>query len=64
MKKYQVVVDNESAEVLFELLHSLPCVKEVKSADVSDAYTIASQEALSEDWLSEDDDELQRMYSK
>jgi hypothetical protein len=64
MKKYQVVVDNESAEVLIELLHSLPYVKEVKSADVSDAYAIASQEALSEDWLSEDDDELQRMYSK
>lgn len=46
------------------LLQSLPSVKEVKQAGTIDAYTLASERALSEDWLAEEDDELQRMYNK
>ena len=64
MKKYEVIVEDESAEQLNELLQSLPYVKEVKQKDVVNAYTLASEEALSEDWLAQEDDELQRMYKK
>lgn len=64
MKKYEVVVEDESAELLTELLKSLPYIKEVKRKDTADAYTLASESALSEDWLADDDDELQRMYKK
>jgi len=64
MKKYEVVVEDESAVLLTELLKSLPYVKDVKQKDTIDTYTLASEGALSEDWLAEDDDELQRMYKK
>lgn len=64
MKKYEVVVEDESAVLLTELLQSLPYVKEVKQKDVVDAYTLASESSLSADWLAEEDDELQRMYKK
>ena len=64
MKKYEVVVEDESAGLLTELLQSLPYVKEVKQKGTIDPYTLASESALSTDWLAEDDDELQRMYKK
>ena len=64
MKKYEVTVEDESAERLNKLLQSLPYVKEVKPKDNIDAYTLASEGGLSEDWLTEEDDELQRMYKK
>ncbi len=64
MKKYEVIVEDEGAEQLNELLRSLPFVKEVKQKNTVDAYTLASEKALSEDWLAEEDDELQRMYKK
>lgn len=64
MKKYEVIVEDESAELLTELLRSLPYIKEVKQKDAIDPYTLAFESALSEDWLAEDDDELQRMYKK
>lgn len=64
MKKYEVVVEDESAGLLTELLKSLPYVKDVKQKTSIDAYTLASESSLSEDWLAEDDDELQRMYEK
>ncbi len=64
MKKYEVVVEDESAILLTELLQSLPYVKEIKQKDTVDAYTLASESSLSEDWLAEDDDELKRMYKK
>jgi len=64
MKKYEVVVEDEGAVLLTDLLKSLPYVKEVKQKDAIDGYTLASESALSEDWLAEDDDELQRMYKK
>jgi hypothetical protein len=63
MKKYEIVVDDENAALLTELLKSLAYVKEVRQKDSIDAYTLASENALSEDWLAEDDDELQRLYA-
>ena len=63
MKKYEIVVDDENAVLLTELLKSLTYVKEVRQKDSIDAYTLASENALSEDWLAEDDDELQRLYT-
>lgn len=62
MKKYEVMVEDESAELLTDLLHSLPYVKEVKQTEQINDYTLASEAALSEDWLAEEDDDLQRMY--
>jgi hypothetical protein len=64
MKKYEVVVEDESAEILTELLKSLPYIKEVKPKEAVDFYTLASEDALSKDWLAEDDDELQKLYNK
>jgi hypothetical protein len=64
MKKYEVIVEDENSDKLSALLQSLPYVKEVKESSLVDIYSAASEESLSEDWLSEDDDELQRLYSK
>ena len=64
MKKYEVIVEDSSAEKLSELLNSLPYVKDVKQAGSVSSYTLASEEALSEDWLAEEDDELQKLYKK
>ena len=64
MKKYEVIVEDENAVLLTDLLQSLPYVKEVKQIAPIDAYTLASEKALSADWLVEEDDELQRMYNK
>jgi hypothetical protein len=64
MKKYEVIVEDENSERLSALLQSLPYVKEVKESSLVNIYSVASEESLSEDWLSEDDDELQRLYSK
>jgi hypothetical protein len=63
MKKYEVIVEDENSERLSALLQSLPYVKEVKESSLVNIYSVASEESLSEDWLSEDDDELQRLYS-
>jgi hypothetical protein len=62
MKKYEVTVDDENAVLLMDLLHSLPYVKQVNQTETINEYTLASEESLSEDWLAEEDDELQRMY--
>jgi hypothetical protein len=64
MKKYEVIVEDENSEKLSALLQSLPYVKEVKESSLVNIYSVASEESLSEDWLSDDDDELQRLYSK
>jgi hypothetical protein len=64
MKKYEVIVEDEDAEQLTNMLESLPFVKQVKQTDVKDAYTLASEQALSEDWLTAEDDELQKLYNK
>ena len=64
MKKYEIIVEDEGAKMLTALLQTLPYVKQVKETDTIDPYTLASEEALSEDWLAEEDDELQRMYKK
>lgn len=64
MKKYEVIVEDENAVLLTDLLQSLPYIKEVKQTNDIDAYTLASEKALSEDWMAEEDDELQRIYNK
>ncbi|MEJ7677271.1 MAG: hypothetical protein WKG06_05235 [Segetibacter sp.] len=64
MKKYEVIVEDENAVLLTDLLQSLPYVRGVNQIGTIDAYTLASEKALSEDWLAEEDDELQRMYNK
>lgn len=64
MKKYEIIVEDEGATTLTALLQTLSYVKQVKETDVIDPYTLISEEALSEDWLIEEDDELQKMYRK
>ena len=64
MKKYEVTVEDESSALLTALLQTLPYVKEVKQSDAISAFTLASEESLAEDWLAEEDDELQRMYKQ
>ncbi|MBY0478902.1 MAG: hypothetical protein K2Q24_14730 [Chitinophagaceae bacterium] len=65
MKKYEVFVDDEKAEELTSLLKKLPYVKEVKESEqLTDLYTLASEKSLSEDWLLNEDDALQKLYGK
>lgn len=65
MKKYEVFVEDEKAEELTSLLKKLPYVKEVKESEqLTDIYTLASEKSLSEDWLLNEDDELQKLYGK
>ena len=63
MKKYEIIVEDAKAEELEELLNKLPYVKQVKESDnIIDVYSLAPEKSLSEDWLVEEDDELQKMY--
>ena len=65
MKKIHVIVEDSKAKELTALLEKLPYVKEVKESDEEiDSYSLASEQSLSEDWLLEDDDELQKLYGK
>lgn len=65
MKKYEVFVEDEKAEELTSLLRKLPYVKEIKESEqLIDIYTLASEKSLSEDWLLNEDDELQKLYGK
>jgi len=64
MKKYEVIVDDAKAAELTELLKKLPYVKMVRESNTVDSYTLASEESLREDWMVEDDDELQKLYGK
>lgn len=65
MRKYEIVIEDDKAEEWMTLLQGLPYVKEVKETTVRpDAYSLASEEALAEDWLLEEDDELQKLYGK
>jgi uncharacterized protein YlbG (UPF0298 family) len=65
MKRYEILVDESKAEELTHLLERLPYVKKVKEcAEEQDVYSIASEESLAEDWNSEEDDELQKLYGK
>ena len=64
MKKFEVVIEDNGVQQLTELLKSLPYVKEVRLSGIVDVYTLASEQSLSEDWLAEEDDELQRLYNK
>lgn len=62
MKKYEVIVEDEKATELTELLKKLPYVKQVSESDTIDSYALASEESLWEDWMVEEDDELQKLY--
>jgi hypothetical protein len=65
MKKYEVIVEDAKAAELTELLKKLPYVKHVRESDNAiDLYTLASETSLGEDWLLEEDDELQKLYGK
>jgi len=65
MKKYEVIVEDDKSKELVSLLEKLPYVKEIHESESSvDIYTLASERSLSEDWLLEDDDELQKLYGK
>lgn len=64
MKKYEVIVDDAKAAELTELLKKLPYVKFVRESDTIDSYTLASEESLKEDWIVEEDDDLQKLYGK
>jgi hypothetical protein len=65
MKKYEVIVDDANAEELTALLKKLPYVKQVKESDNAiDTYSLASEQSLGEDWLLQEDDELQKLYGK
>jgi hypothetical protein len=64
MKKYEVIVDDAKAAELTELLKKLPYVKMVRESNTVDSYTLASEESLCEDWMVEEDDELQKLYGK
>ena len=65
MKKYEVIVEDAKAAELTELLKKLPYVKQIRESDNAiDPYTLASERSLSEDWLVEEDDELQKLYGK
>ena len=64
MKKYEVIVEDAKAAELADLLNKLPYVKYVKESDTIDSYTLASENSLKEDWLAEEDDELQKLYGK
>lgn len=61
MKKFEVIVEDENAVLLTDLLQSLPYIKEVRQTKAIDTYTLASEKALSEDWLAEEDDELKNV---
>jgi hypothetical protein len=65
MKKYEVFIDDDSAEKLTSLLKQLPYVKDVKESDTAiDPYTLASEASLGEDWLLNEDDEFEKLYRR
>ena len=65
MKKYEVTVDDDKAGELTLLLEKLPYVKQVKeTVEVTNSYTLISEQLLKEDWLLEENDELQKLYGK
>jgi hypothetical protein len=65
MKKYEIIVEDEKVAELTALLQNLPYVKDVRESDSQvDFYTLASERSLSEEWMVEEDDELQKMYGK
>ncbi len=65
MKKYELIVEDSKVEEFDELLKNLSYVKEVReNNNIIDLYTLASEKSLSEDWLVEEDDELQKMYGR
>ena len=64
MKKLEVIVEDSKVTELTSLLEKLPYVKEVKESSELDPYSQASEKSLGEDWLLNDDDELQKLYGK
>lgn len=64
MKRYEIIVEDAKVAELAELLKTLPYVKQFRESDAIDSYTLASEESLKEDWMVEEDDELQKLYGK
>ena len=64
MKKLEIIVEDVKVAELTELLQKLPYVKHVRESDTLDSYTLASEDSLREDWMLEEDDELQKLYGK
>ena len=59
-----MIIDDSKAAELTTLLKNLPYVKFFRESDSADPYTLASEESLKEDWLTGEDDELQKLYGK
>jgi hypothetical protein len=65
MKKYEVIVEDSKAAELVALLEKLPYVTQVKeSNNITGDYTLTSEQSLGEDWLAEEDNELQKLYGR
>ena len=64
MKKYEIIVEDAKAAELAEILKKLPYVRQFRESDAIEPYTLASEESLKEDWMTEEDDELQKLYGK
>ncbi len=65
MKKYEIIVDDDKANELKVILDKLPYVRHIREADdFADSYTLVSEKSLLDDWLVEEDDELQKLYGK
>lgn len=65
MKKYEVVVKEGKVEKGLAPLHKLPFVRHVKETTYrTNPYSLASKQSLAEDWLPEDNDEVQKMDGK
>ena len=63
MKKYEILVEDNKAEELTALLEKLSFIIEWKESKwLLDSVTLASEATLADDWLSEKDDELQRLH--
>lgn len=63
MKKYELLVQDENVPEFDAVLETLSFIKNVTQTNVTPSdYTLASEEALAQDWLSEEDDKLQKLY--
>lgn len=64
MRKHEILVENEKSAESISVLKDLPYIKEIRETENIDIYTLASEKSLSEDWLIEEADELQKLYEK
>lgn len=64
MRKHEILVENEKSAESISVLKDLPYIKKIRETENIDIYTLASEKSLSEDWLIEEADELQKLYEK